>query len=171
MNFCFLSAKQSGFLFPRVFFCIKLDIPISLCYNQLAFGVWLSLVERLVRDQEVGCSNHLTPTRKITDGLPSVIFLPGMRNWDNDIEKCCGGEERLSSDKSAGNSRRGSRSETRRVIRITSLRPIFVKRTIIMHKKLHNNRSYFIQNGLKFAHFCRIKKESALEKSSFLMDF
>ena len=26
------------------------------------FGVWLSLVERLVRDQEVGCSNHLTPT-------------------------------------------------------------------------------------------------------------
>ena len=27
------------------------------------FGVWLSLVERLVRDQEVGCSNHLTPTR------------------------------------------------------------------------------------------------------------
>ena len=27
-------------------------------------GVWLSLVERLVRDQEVGCSNHLTPTMK-----------------------------------------------------------------------------------------------------------
>ena len=26
-------------------------------------GVWLSLVERLVRDQEVGCSNHLTPTK------------------------------------------------------------------------------------------------------------
>ena len=27
-----------------------------------SIGVWLSLVERLVRDQEVGCSNHLTPT-------------------------------------------------------------------------------------------------------------
>ncbi len=25
-------------------------------------GVWLSLVERLLREQEVGCSNHLTPT-------------------------------------------------------------------------------------------------------------
>ena len=28
------------------------------------FGVWLSLVERLVRDQEVGRSNRLTPTIK-----------------------------------------------------------------------------------------------------------
>ena len=30
--------------------------------EKLISGVWLSLVERLVRDQEVGCSNHLTPT-------------------------------------------------------------------------------------------------------------
>ena len=26
------------------------------------FGVWLSLVERYVRDVEVACSNHVTPT-------------------------------------------------------------------------------------------------------------
>ena len=26
-------------------------------------GVWLSLVERYVRDVEVACSNHVTPTR------------------------------------------------------------------------------------------------------------
>ena len=25
-------------------------------------GVWLSLVERYVRDVEVACSNHVTPT-------------------------------------------------------------------------------------------------------------
>ena len=25
------------------------------------FGVWLSLVERYVRDVEVACSNHVTP--------------------------------------------------------------------------------------------------------------
>ena len=31
--------------------------------KKLNNGVWLSLVERLVRDQEVGCSNHLTPTK------------------------------------------------------------------------------------------------------------
>ena len=30
----------------------------------LYFGVWLSLVERLVRDQEAGSSNLLTPTTK-----------------------------------------------------------------------------------------------------------
>ena len=35
------------------------------------FGVWLSLVERFVRDEEVGCSNHLTPTKK--EQIASVI--------------------------------------------------------------------------------------------------
>ena len=33
------------------------------------------MVERLVRDQEVGCSNHLTPTRKITDGFAVCYFF------------------------------------------------------------------------------------------------
>ncbi len=41
-------------------------------------GVWLSLVERLVRDQEVGCSNHLTPTKRTADSewdLPFFILI------------------------------------------------------------------------------------------------
>ena len=38
-------------------------------------GVWLSLVERLVRDQEVGCSNHLTPTRESLVDFCSQGFL------------------------------------------------------------------------------------------------
>ena len=28
------------------------------------FGVWLSVVERYVRDVEVACSNHVTPIRE-----------------------------------------------------------------------------------------------------------
>ena len=32
----------------------------------MRFGVWLSLVECLVRDQEAGGSNPLTPTIKMT---------------------------------------------------------------------------------------------------------
>ena len=32
--------------------------------NFIFFGVWLSLVECLVRDQEAGGSNPLTPTKK-----------------------------------------------------------------------------------------------------------
>ena len=47
-----------------------LDFEKSIMYNSIAWkivifniGVWLSLVERLVRDQKVGCSNHLTPTK------------------------------------------------------------------------------------------------------------
>ena len=38
-------------------------------------GVWLSLVERLVRDQEVGCSNHLAPTTKAARNLAAFLFL------------------------------------------------------------------------------------------------
>ena len=41
------------------------------CNLKLKFniGVWLSLVERLVRDQKVGCSNHLTPTTKTVETI------------------------------------------------------------------------------------------------------
>lgn len=35
---------------------------ILLKYNMFYAGVWLSLVERLVRDQEVAGSNPVTPT-------------------------------------------------------------------------------------------------------------
>ena len=33
-----------------------------LLYYRCCRGVWLSLVERYVRDVEVACSNHVTPT-------------------------------------------------------------------------------------------------------------
>ena len=31
------------------------------CPDSFIIGVWLSLVERYVRDVEVACSNHVTP--------------------------------------------------------------------------------------------------------------
>ena len=40
----------------------------------MRFGVWLSLVECLVRDQEAGGSNPLTPTIKMTAFLPSFFM-------------------------------------------------------------------------------------------------
>ena len=36
--------------------------------------MWLSLVERLVRDQEVGCSSHLTPTRRELRNPNGIFF-------------------------------------------------------------------------------------------------
>lgn len=39
--------------------CVGLQIVFSLIIN----GVWLSLVERMVRDHEAGGSNPLTPTK------------------------------------------------------------------------------------------------------------
>ena len=41
----------------RLEITLQLNIPNTI-------GVWLSLVERLVRDQEAGGSNPLTPTKK-----------------------------------------------------------------------------------------------------------
>ena len=40
-----------------------------------SFGVWLSLVERLVRDQEVGRSNRLTPTIKTVYPFGYAVFI------------------------------------------------------------------------------------------------
>ncbi len=40
-------------------------------------GVWLSLVECLVRDQEAGGSNPLTPTKKISSRNAGGYFLVG----------------------------------------------------------------------------------------------
>ena len=34
-------------------------------YPVIFIGVWLSLVERYVRDVEVACSNHVTPTQEV----------------------------------------------------------------------------------------------------------
>ena len=42
-----------------------MELYLLLCYLSVVanHGVWLSLVERFVRDEEVACSNHVTPTR------------------------------------------------------------------------------------------------------------
>ena len=41
-------------------------------YSVLRIGVWLSLVERFVRDEEVACSNLVTPTTR-----PLIIWIGG----------------------------------------------------------------------------------------------
>ena len=43
---------------------IALDFPGVDLYNNIRFGVWRSLVSRLVRDQEAAGSSPATPTRK-----------------------------------------------------------------------------------------------------------
>ncbi len=50
---------------------IKVDIWRNYRYNILDFGVWRSLVSRLVRVQEASGSNPDTPTNK----KPSFVFL------------------------------------------------------------------------------------------------
>ncbi len=49
----------------------SVDLHFVLCYLIFVanIGVWLSLVERFVRDEEVACSNLVTPTNRplITD--------------------------------------------------------------------------------------------------------
>lgn len=51
------------------FFIFSVDLAIGLCYisHVANDGVWLSLVERFVRDEEVACSNHVTPTIDTAD--------------------------------------------------------------------------------------------------------
>src|SRR4051812_31110634 len=49
----------------------------QLCYiDSFAFGVWLSLVERLVRDQEVASSNLVTPTLFNFKPIRDLDYLP-----------------------------------------------------------------------------------------------
>ena len=50
------------------------------CFNFISFtfGVWLSLVERLVRDQEAGSSNLLTPTIKSRAFHNALFFMNEM---------------------------------------------------------------------------------------------
>ena len=49
-----------------------------------SFGVWLSLVERCVRDAEVACSNPVTPTKKQSTAKAVLCFL-----------LCCAFEQRV----------------------------------------------------------------------------
>gem|GEM_PF-5783704 len=41
-----------------------LDSPQQIGYNHPYVGVWRSSVARTVRDGEVVCSNHITPTKQ-----------------------------------------------------------------------------------------------------------
>ena len=52
--------------FFKNFFDKWVDFSFLLCYLICVAnnGVWLSLVERFVRDEEVACSNHVTPTTR-----------------------------------------------------------------------------------------------------------
>ena len=78
LNPAFLLKKLKS---PRISF----DISNKKCYNKSALinrGV-AQLVARLVRDQEVGCSSHLTPTI-------FLYFLGEMSEWLNEHDwKSC----------------------------------------------------------------------------------
>ena len=53
-------------------------------------GVWLSLVERLVRDQEAGSSNLLTPTKtKWRPSMTVFLFLVGVWGLSYFCRKNC----------------------------------------------------------------------------------
>ena len=53
----------------------SLDKLRSNAYNMFAFGVWRSLVSRLVRDQEATGSNPVTPTKNPVTALAVAGFL------------------------------------------------------------------------------------------------
>ena len=56
--------------------------------NVVRNGAWLNLVERYVRDVEVACSNHVTPTFEslenraffISMDFPEISFMYTSRN-------------------------------------------------------------------------------------------
>ena len=54
---------------------IMIDILLKNRYNILDFGVWRSLVSRLVRVQEASGSNPDTPTKMKTVLLGGLLFL------------------------------------------------------------------------------------------------
>ena len=58
-------------------YAFALDKSKISAYNSFAFGVWRSLVSRLVRDQEASGSNPDTPTKEnsIANGCFAVLFL------------------------------------------------------------------------------------------------
>ena len=67
MAILFLGVAQFGWLAPRDYERMRSGVSRTITYIQTKFnlifiGVWLSLVERCVRDAEVACSNPVTPT-------------------------------------------------------------------------------------------------------------
>ena len=61
--------------------------------------MWLSLVERLVRDQEVGCSNHLTPTthkvKFVKYGLTLFFFAEKLKLYGKIKIRILEGEDNM----------------------------------------------------------------------------
>ena len=55
-------------------------IPIESRVGQICHGAWLSLVERLVRDQEVASSNLVAPTKN-TDKIAGFLELPRLTRF------------------------------------------------------------------------------------------
>ena len=56
-----------------------MDLQRQLCYiiDVVNNGVWLSLVERFVRDEEVARSNRVTPTKsRRSQHLRSIFLSP-----------------------------------------------------------------------------------------------
>ena len=64
-----------------------MDLWFFLCYIIFVAnnGVWLSLVERFVRDEEVACSNLVTPTIKTADRWTGGFLFFSLRS----PELCC----------------------------------------------------------------------------------
>ena len=59
------------FMSVKKYFHKSIDFIYLLCYfiDVANNGVWLSLVERFVRDEEVACSNHVTPILELQMGF------------------------------------------------------------------------------------------------------
>ena len=60
-------------------------------YNDLAIGVWRSLVSRLVRVQEAPGSNPGTPTKKLESAFAGSSFLIGVMGFERPLRKQSGG--------------------------------------------------------------------------------
>lgn len=73
--FAKIKYRCCGLLDFRLLSKIYVDKSGSFDYNTKAIGVWLSLVERLVRDQEAGGSSPLTPTmRSVLIGFDNPVM-------------------------------------------------------------------------------------------------
>ena len=66
---------MTGTYFSHLVFVILCVIILMLLIAILAFGAWLSLVERYVRDVEAARSNRVAPTNKTEDLRERRSFL------------------------------------------------------------------------------------------------
>ena len=78
--FAEIKYRCCGLLDFRLLSKIYVDKSGSFDYNTKAIGVWLSLVERLVRDQEAGGSSPLTPTSRSKVRFAPTFFMPMAKN-------------------------------------------------------------------------------------------